>query len=381
MYGKIDDGRVSSSTRCDIVRVKFVVSCLLSILVICAVGPLGPHARALSNAADGSLAINRGERLLVIAPHPDDETLGAAGLIQRVVAHGGSVRTVVVTAGDGFVEAVQRSTGQRAPRPSAFLSYGQRRIEEANAAAAALSPRGIRVDVLGFPDGGLSPLLSAHWDRVRPGRSPTTGRTAPPYRKVLDRRLAYAGADLRSGLLQVMRQFRPTMVVFTDPDDAHPDHRAVGLFALLATDDWMQSRRKNASWPRMLAFLVHWKQWPPDSGASAVPDHIVDAPLDLPADLPLRDQERTCLSLSDRELGRKQKALDEHKTQTAVLAPFLASFVRRTECFSVNTRRDAQDVDAQIGRPIPRRARPALYARAARAALPQPGEPLQSPVP
>jgi LmbE family N-acetylglucosaminyl deacetylase len=342
---------------------KFIVFSLFSILVISAVSPLEQHASALSNAAHGSLVINRGERLLVIAPHPDDETLGAAGLTQRVVEHAGRVRTLVVTAGDGFVEAVQQSTGQRAPRPSAFLSLGQRRIGEANAAATALSPRGIRLDVLGFPDGGLLPLLSAHWDRTHPGRSPTTGRSAPPYRRSLDRHLAYAGADLRDGLMQVMRQFRPTMVAFTDPDDAHPDHRAVGLFALLATDDWMQSRSENARWPRMLAFLVHWKQWPPDSGATEVPDHIVDEPLDLPADLPLRDQERTCLSLTDRELGRKQSALGEYKTQTAVMAPFLASFVRRTECFSVNTREDAQNVDAQIGRPLAHRGRPTLVAR------------------
>ena len=50
------------------------------------------------------LAVKRGERLLVVAPHPDDETLGAGGLIQRVLAHGGTVRVMLVTAGDGYVE-------------------------------------------------------------------------------------------------------------------------------------------------------------------------------------------------------------------------------------------------------------------------------------
>src|SRR5512143_3590489 len=40
-------------------------------------------------------------RLMVFAPHPDDETLGAGGLIQRVLATGGKVRVVFVTNGDG----------------------------------------------------------------------------------------------------------------------------------------------------------------------------------------------------------------------------------------------------------------------------------------
>src|SRR5689334_9969241 len=43
--------------------------------------------------------IDRSERLLVIAPHPDDETLGAGGLIQRVRANDGQVRVVLITAG------------------------------------------------------------------------------------------------------------------------------------------------------------------------------------------------------------------------------------------------------------------------------------------
>jgi GlcNAc-PI de-N-acetylase len=62
------------------------------------------------------LAIDTGERLLVIAPHPDDETLGTAGLLQRVLARGGQARLVVLTAGDGYVEAVQHATGQLVPR-------------------------------------------------------------------------------------------------------------------------------------------------------------------------------------------------------------------------------------------------------------------------
>src|SRR5690242_7448135 len=43
-----------------------------------------------------------GDRLLIIAPHPDDEALAAGGVIQRAIARGARVRIVVLTDGDAF---------------------------------------------------------------------------------------------------------------------------------------------------------------------------------------------------------------------------------------------------------------------------------------
>ncbi|MFQ3611471.1 MAG: PIG-L family deacetylase, partial [Fimbriimonadales bacterium] len=42
------------------------------------------------------------QRLLIIAPHPDDEVLGCGGLIAEAVRQGSAVRVVAITAGDGF---------------------------------------------------------------------------------------------------------------------------------------------------------------------------------------------------------------------------------------------------------------------------------------
>jgi len=39
-------------------------------------------------------------RILLIAPHPDDETYGCGGLIARARAHGGQVYVMIVSAGD-----------------------------------------------------------------------------------------------------------------------------------------------------------------------------------------------------------------------------------------------------------------------------------------
>ena len=54
-----------------------------------------------------TLEVSGATRLLVLAPHPDDEALGAAGLIARVANGGGAVHVVLLTSGDGFPEAVE----------------------------------------------------------------------------------------------------------------------------------------------------------------------------------------------------------------------------------------------------------------------------------
>jgi hypothetical protein len=93
------------------------------LLIIALLAPYGHKA----HAATAAVQVNAGERLLVVAPHPDNETLGAGGLIQRVLSRGGSVLVVLVTAGDGYVEAVVHETGQLRPRPADYIAYGDQR--------------------------------------------------------------------------------------------------------------------------------------------------------------------------------------------------------------------------------------------------------------
>ena len=55
------------------------------------------------------------------------------------------------------------------------------------------------------------------------------------------------------------------LVVFPDPVDRHPDHRAGGLFTLLALETWT---REGGPMPKLLAYLVHWPGWPPNRSSS-----------------------------------------------------------------------------------------------------------------
>ena len=176
-----------------------------------------------------------------------------------VSAHG-TVRVVLVTAGDGYVEAVRYETGELRPRAPVYVAYGERRLREARAAMRKLGGDRMRLGLLGFPDGGLEQLLQAHWWRDVPERSPTTGAVRPPYPEALDRSVAYDGDDLRRELLRVLRETRPTTVAFPDPLDRHPDHSATGVFVLLALGDRLA---RDGRVPRLLAYLVHWPGWPP----------------------------------------------------------------------------------------------------------------------
>ena len=51
-------------------------------------------------AQSTSIEFSEGDRVLIVAPHPDDEALGAGGLIQSAVDSGADVKVVYLTHGD-----------------------------------------------------------------------------------------------------------------------------------------------------------------------------------------------------------------------------------------------------------------------------------------
>jgi len=290
--------------------------------------------------APTTLEIGPKQRLLVIAAHPDDETLGAGGLVQRVLDRGGSARVVILTAGDGFVRAVEGASPGKPARPAQYVAYGERRIDEAESAVRELGRGRVRVDVLGFPDTGLFPLLSAHWKKSAPARSPTTGAMDSPYDEAYGPDVPYAGSSLRAELVRILRAAKPTLVAVHDPLDAHPDHRAAGLFALLALDEWTREVEGNGgATPKVLAYLVHWPGWP--SGWSKAPSaETRHALLAFPQTLPTRGLERVQLVLEPAEVARKQAALRRYETQREVMDSFLMNFARSSEPFTVLTRQE-----------------------------------------
>lgn len=127
-------------------------------------------------------------RLLVVAAHPDDESLGAGGLMAMSAGLGVEVAVLICSAGEA---SHPRS---RTHSPDRLASM---RRAEASAAVASLAPTG-QVEVLDLPDGRLAGVMDVLAAEIL-------------------RRTGCGG--------------RGTWLVVPWRDDNHPDHAAVSAAA------------------------------------------------------------------------------------------------------------------------------------------------------
>ena len=125
--------------------------------VLAALAVLG--AGSASCSAPDLPPLDAATSLLVVAPHPDDETLCCAGIIQRVVHAGGQVSIVWITSGDAS-ELDMLLIEHRLFSAAKARELGARRMREARAAANLLGVPAARQLFLGFPDRGVLKILS-----------------------------------------------------------------------------------------------------------------------------------------------------------------------------------------------------------------------------
>lgn len=223
----------------------------------------------------GPLGVCAADRVMLVLPHPDDESLAAAGLLQHVLASGAALRLVFVTDGDNNPWA-QRATERRVLVLARDRSrFGALRRTEVLAALGALGAPADVASFLALPDQGLTGLLMA-----------------------VDPRLS-------DGLQQAIETFRPTILLGPSRHDRHPDHSALAVALDLSLGALGGSK------PRHLRFFVH------NPARRRDPEHGVTVALD-------RDQ-----------LARKLEAIECHRSQQFWRGGWLRSFAAPEERFLV----------------------------------------------
>ncbi|WP_336492370.1 PIG-L deacetylase family protein [Methylobacterium nigriterrae] len=181
-------------------------------------------------------ALTGGRGLVVVAPHPDDESLGCGGLIAGACRQGLPVRLVVVSDGTGS------HPNSRAYPPDALRAL---REDETRAAAASLGLAAGHIRFLRLPD------------RAVPATGPAAEDAA--------RAVAEAARDCGAGTLFV-----------TWEHDPHGDHRASAAIVALA--------RARLPGIRVRAYPVWAWALPPGAEVGPAPSGMrLDVAADLPA--------------------------------------------------------------------------------------------------
>jgi LmbE family N-acetylglucosaminyl deacetylase len=272
-----------------------------------------------SPPATDTLHLQRGERILIIAPHPDDEVLACGGLIQQALALGDSVWVVYVTAGDGSWPSAWKVTGNLFPGPEDYLELGRARIEEAKAGAQVLGLDTTRLVFLGYPDGELARLWQQDW--YTPCRSSHTEAVTDPYGQS---RHEYTGRSLLDDLVSRLRTLRPGRVFAPHPLDAHPDHWSTAMFMAIAREVWRQPT--DGPFPMVYFYLVHHPSYPDARSDDA-------GFLSPPGDLAGTGHHWLTLCLMDSQVRAKQAALGRHDSQRGSAGKDLYVYAAENELF------------------------------------------------
>ncbi len=263
------------------------------------------------------------DRLLVIAPHPDDESLCCGGILARAAARGIAAKVAFVTNGDGS------RTGQifkilREPlaRDSDMFSIAQHRQIEAIGALESVGLGEENAAFFGFPDGGLTAITRMQRDEIYWAK--TTHRNHVAYPRAYAPGARYLRDVLFDLMTRLVREFQPTIVLTGHSLDTHPDHAATHPLALRAIE-----RAELETAPRVGQYLVHYGVWPVPNGLHA------ELPIAPPAAL-LRHGKWHSLALSPDEIAAKLEAIECYQSQLVSLPRYLRAFVRRNEIFDLS---------------------------------------------
>ena len=191
--------------------------CLGLALLFLTAGFLAGFARvgAYAQVDEGKARLYGGQKVLVIAPHPDDEINIAGGVIEEYCRYGSQVHLLFVTNGD-------------------YLGKGEARMREALRVADKLGVPEEQVIFLGYGDGwfyeGEKSIYNAPEDLVVLSHDRRTETYGLPEHPAFHPGNSYTRRHLLEDMEQVMDQLRPDVIFCSDYEN-HADHISTSLFA------------------------------------------------------------------------------------------------------------------------------------------------------
>jgi LmbE family N-acetylglucosaminyl deacetylase len=148
-------------------------------------------------------------RLILFAPHPDDEALACSVILQQAVRAGAAICIVYVTDGDDNPWPQRALERRWSLGPSDRKRWGKLRRAEALAALRVLGVSPADVQFLALPDQGLTDLLLRDCDRAL------------------------------TRITRVIDDWSPTDILAPSLLDIHPDHNAVAVLIRLIFADFL----------------------------------------------------------------------------------------------------------------------------------------------
>lgn len=291
------------------------------ILIVCFSGSLGycegePRIQGID-------PIKNTDKILIIAPHPDDEAIACAGIIQHGLKIGAQVRVLYLTNGDhnqlAFIVYEKRLTF----RKGEFIHMGEVRRTEAIKAMKLLGLNEQQLIFLGYPDFGTFAIFRNFWQTDKPYRSILTRVSHVPYKENFSFGASYTGESILKDIEDVLSEYKPNKIFVSHPLDINSDHRAAYLFLEIALADLNTA----LSAPKIYPYLIHWKSWPLPRG------YHPQNRLSIPQDLNGSQIRWISYDLTASESDKKHKAILCYKSQTESSGVYLLSFARNNELF------------------------------------------------
>lgn len=277
------------------------------------------------------------ESIVVFAPHPDDEVIGCAGIIQQALARGDRVKVVDITSGDGFPAAAAGVSHKSVDQVASddFFALARLRQTQGRKAIEILGGKADDLIILGYPDGDLGNLYESKDDKIIrqqfTKKNETYALIQKDYHSTVHRAPApYKRSSVLADLVELLTTLQPNEIYVTDETDGHIDHRAAFWFV---RDAAKQAGFKGA----LYTFLVHGlPAWPFPTGVT--PDQPFEsrkvagevAPRGLPWPPPRR------VPLTPEQAERKLKSIQAHNIPVVGMPEHqseMESFVKSEEVF------------------------------------------------